>query len=76
MEDGSWNVWALLMPAVYQLVPGSVIAKLWSLSPSVQQYWYAEKAPWVKATPKTNPTANEVETTSHRVPGSGDGCAD
>jgi len=23
------NVWALLMPAVYQLVPGSLIAKLW-----------------------------------------------
>merc|ERR1711933_486985 len=25
----SQNVWAVLMPAVYQLVPGSVIAKLW-----------------------------------------------
>jgi len=23
------NIWAILMPAVYQLVPGSVIAKLW-----------------------------------------------
>lgn len=23
------NIWALLMPAVYQLVPGSLIAKLW-----------------------------------------------
>jgi len=25
----SINVWAMLMPAVYQLVPGSMIAKLW-----------------------------------------------
>ena len=25
----SLNVWAILMPAVYQLVPGSVIAKFW-----------------------------------------------
>ena len=23
------NIWAVLMPAVYQLVPGSMIAKLW-----------------------------------------------
>lgn len=23
------NIWAILMPAVYQLVPGSIIAKLW-----------------------------------------------
>merc|ERR1712127_561844 len=23
------NVWAILMPALYQLVPGSLIAKLW-----------------------------------------------
>eukprot|EP00566_Odontella_aurita_P008558 CAMPEP_0113579078 /NCGR_PEP_ID=MMETSP0015_2-20120614/29868_1 /TAXON_ID=2838 /ORGANISM="Odontella" /LENGTH=673 /DNA_ID=CAMNT_0000483017 /DNA_START=79 /DNA_END=2100 /DNA_ORIENTATION=- /assembly_acc=CAM_ASM_000160 len=25
----SMNIWAMLMPTVYQLVPGSVIAKLW-----------------------------------------------
>mmetsp|Transcript_41195 Transcript_41195/g.60989 ORF Transcript_41195/g.60989 Transcript_41195/m.60989 type:complete len:748 (-) Transcript_41195:196-2439(-) len=25
----SLNIWAILMPAVYQLVPGSMIAKLW-----------------------------------------------
>lgn len=25
----SMNIWAMLMPAVYQLVPGSMIAKLW-----------------------------------------------
>lgn len=25
----SLNIWAMLMPAVYQLVPGSMIAKLW-----------------------------------------------
>lgn len=29
VEDGEWSIWALLMPAVYQLVPGSMIAKLW-----------------------------------------------
>merc|ERR1712165_418410 len=23
------NVWSILMPALYQLVPGSIIAKLW-----------------------------------------------
>ena len=23
------NIWAILMPAVYQLVPGSIIARLW-----------------------------------------------
>ena len=25
----SMNIWAMLMPAVYQLVPGSMIAKMW-----------------------------------------------
>jgi len=29
IQAQSQNVWAVLMPAVYQLVPGSVIAKLW-----------------------------------------------
>jgi len=29
VEEEAWNIWALLMPAVYQLVPGSMIAKLW-----------------------------------------------
>jgi len=29
VEAENLNVWALLMPAVYQLVPGSLIAKLW-----------------------------------------------
>lgn len=25
----SMNIWAMLMPAVYQLVPGSMIARMW-----------------------------------------------
>ncbi|CAB9520779.1 expressed unknown protein [Seminavis robusta] len=29
VEAEHLNIWALLMPAVYQLVPGSLIAKLW-----------------------------------------------
>lgn len=29
VESEDHNVWAVLMPAVYQLVPGSMIAKLW-----------------------------------------------
>ena len=43
VEDGTWNIWALLMPAVYQLVPGSMIAKLWFNSlfpPSISQSDY------------------------------------
>jgi len=29
IEAEGLNIWAILMPAVYQLVPGSLIAKLW-----------------------------------------------
>jgi len=29
VDEENWNIWALLMPTVYQLVPGSMIAKLW-----------------------------------------------
>lgn len=29
VSAGSLNMWALLMPAIYQLVPGSVIARFW-----------------------------------------------
>ena len=29
VEAEDLNIWSLLMPAVYQLVPGSMIAKLW-----------------------------------------------
>merc|ERR1719231_1245960 len=38
IEEEPWNIWAILMPAVYQLVPGSMIAKLWfnSLFPPSQ----------------------------------------
>lgn len=38
VEDHPWNIWALLMPAVYQLVPGAIVAKLWfnSLFPYVE----------------------------------------
>jgi len=37
IEDHPWNIWALLMPAVYQLVPGAIVAELWfnSLFPYV-----------------------------------------
>lgn len=39
------NIWAILMPAVYQLVPGSMIAKLWFNSifpPPLNEQQYAD----------------------------------
>ena len=29
IDSQDHNIWAVLMPAVYQLVPGSMIAKMW-----------------------------------------------
>ena len=43
----SMNIWAMLMPAVYQLVPGSMIAKMWFQTiippsdPSLQENTFA-----------------------------------
>jgi len=47
VEEGPWNIWALLMPAVYQLVPGSVIAKFWFnmlFPPPVDSADYAQQS--------------------------------
>eukprot|EP00947_MAST-08B_sp_MAST-8B-sp1_P002990 g2990.t1 len=39
------NLWAMLMPAVYQLVPGAMVAKMWfeTLFPVIEQVGYTNR---------------------------------
>lgn len=62
VDAGNLNIWSLLMPAVYQLVPGSLIARLWfnavfppppvEISRSVGDVVYIDRAP--------NPESDDV----------------
>jgi len=58
------NLWSLLMPAVYQLVPGSLIAKLWYNAvfppPLIRSELTIEGTPYKYYDVSANPLADDV----------------
>ena len=62
VDAGNLNIWSLLMPAVYQLVPGSLIARLWFNAvfppPSVETKRSVGDVIYIDTTP--NPATDDV----------------